>query len=59
MNAFILANILDGLSTIFDLNLGGVEINPVINFLIEGASVLEALSVKLAAAAGGGVPVNL
>ena len=46
METFILANISDVLSTIFGLNLGGVEINPVINFLIEATSVPEALLVN-------------
>ena len=46
METFILANISDVLSTIFGLNLGGVEINQVINFLIEATSVPEALLVN-------------
>ena len=46
MEAFILANISDVLSIIFGLNLGGVEINPVSNCLIEATSVPEALLVN-------------
>jgi hypothetical protein len=40
------------------LILGGVEINPVINILIEATSVPEALPAKLAAAASVGLLVN-
>ena len=58
MEAFILANISDVLSIIFGLNLGWVEINPVINCLIEATSVPEAVLVKLAAAASVGLLVN-
>lgn len=58
MKAFILANTSDVFSTIFGLNLGGIEVNPLINFVIEATSVPEALLVKLAVAAGVGLLVN-
>ncbi|MDA0733524.1 MAG: DUF5658 family protein [Chloroflexi bacterium] len=58
MKAFILANISDVISTIFGLNLGGIEANPIINFLMEATSVPEALLVKLAVAAGVGLLIS-
>ena len=58
MKAFILANISDVLSTIFGLNVGGIEANPIINFVMEATSVPEALLIKLAVAAGVGLVIN-
>jgi len=55
MKAFILANLSDAISTIFGLNHGGTEANPVISFVIEATSVPEALLVKLALSAAVGL----
>ena len=58
MKAFILANISDVISTIFGLNLGAIEANPIIHFVMEATSVPEALLVKLAVAAGVGLLIS-
>lgn len=58
MKAFLLANISDVLSTVFGLNVGGIEANPMIQFVIDATSVPEALLVKLAVAAGVALMIN-
>ena len=58
MKAFLLANITDVFSTVFGLNVGGIEANPIIQFVIEATSIPEALLVKLAIAAGIGLMIN-
>ena len=58
MKAFLLANISDVLSTVFGLNMGGMEANPIIQFFIEATSIPEALLVKLAIAAGVALMIN-
>ena len=58
MKAFFLANMSDVLSTVFGLNVGGIEANPIIQFVIEATSIPEALLVKLAIAAGVALMVN-
>ena len=58
MKAFLLANISDVLSTVFGLNVGGIEANPIVQFVMEATSVPEALLVKLAFAAGVALMIN-
>ena len=58
MTAFLLANMSDVLSTVFGLNMGGMEANPIIQFFIEATSIPEALLVKLAIAAGVALMIN-
>ena len=58
MKAFLLANISDVVSTVFGLNVGGIEANPIIHFIMEATSIPEALLVKLAFAAGIALMIN-
>ena len=58
MKAFLLANLSDVLSTVFGLNVGAMEANPIIHFFMEATSVPEALLVKLAIAAGIALLIN-
>lgn len=58
MKAFLLANLSDVLSTVFGLQMGGIEANPIIHFVMEATSVPEALLVKLAVATGIALFIN-
>ena len=58
MKAFILANLIDVLSTISGLSIGAMEANPFIRLIMHSAGVPEALMVKLALALGVGLLLN-